>query len=194
MNLAEQRAFDVLTPLILGDGPTEITQDMASRLSLFCAIMFSMIDRDALATSAVSQEERSFIYDRQAPPEGWQIFLGKHNASDWSYRFLHHGASVALKELPAAHGAPFNYQICTVGLGKMVLQVSSGVEWARIEDPVGYACASGLTLINPYTAPINISRLPLLTSNDLFAVANGRIEAGIAHTRRRLRGIPNPFG
>lgn len=170
MNIAEQDAFKYITSLIeQGSGAYDIQAQKV--ISLYLAIFFSIADREHLPTSGIGQPERAYIYRYKDIPRDWYFFLGRSENNDWQYRFRHHGGHIKM----ATEGLNFefrNYQICTAGVGKLIMHSITSDGVTSLRDPIVYARAHGLALIHPYTNEVNMKFLPSLTSEQITLIAD----------------------
>ena len=162
IRLGEEAAFDLISAWILGE-PVDLDADQQSRVSLIASTIFTMVDLDDLDTSAVIQADRSSIFDTKAPPPTWHIFVGRIDASDWEFRFRHHGSKIL-------GDPPGHVHISTVGIGKFLLHlVDTDGPWSR--SPDGYAQEMGLARLNSGHL-IRVTNLPQLKGFEVDRIAD----------------------
>ena len=169
MRTAEEAAFDVITPIILGETPS-LSQDDMEKIALFSGIIFSMADTDHPSTSAVSFEERSFMFRNHKLPPNWFLFMARTNSEYWKLRFYHNGA----KTRPAnstIEPIRCNFHVCTIGMGNMVLHAVSGADDIWINDPQQYTDVHQMVRIGPSVRPVNLADLPILDEFEVSELA-----------------------
>jgi len=143
---SEQRAFALLKPAILGKDYS-FDADSSADLALTLATMAVMIDLTDLETSAISQAERSFIFENRRPPANWFIYIGKTHEEEWLTRYRHHGANLEYVEESKVRKE--SYHVCTVGMGKMIFHVTSVPTRLINIDSIEYAKKFGIGRIFP---------------------------------------------
>ncbi len=170
MNEVEQKAFLVLTPLILGQTAI-LTQENQSDIALFCALLAVMCDLDDVETSGISSTERTLIYETRAVPTNWYVMIGRMISEDWSLRLRHHGASLSGLEVPFVSPDVYNSQVTTVGIGRLLVQVISAQGYKLFRDPFDWPESVGLAPIHPFKREIAWNFVPCLSTKGVENVA-----------------------
>lgn len=186
MNSAEQAAFEVIEPLILGQ-PRSLSVEDINAVNLFCGILFSMIDRDHPPTSSVGQEERTYIYEKRQLPEHWYVLIGRTQSPDWTFRF-HHVGGMGSPRSAVSFPDRCNTQICTVGLGELVLHVMSAQGWHLFPTQAErhqWAFIYGMALTNPEPYPLDWGKLPILSGPHLDRCTSAMAEKAFASSFKK---------
>ncbi|XAP76760.1 hypothetical protein ABC955_09140 [Citromicrobium bathyomarinum] len=181
MNRVEHPALDILEPLILGENRILRVDDL-ERVSAFCGIFFSMLDRDHLPTSAIGQAERSYIYEHRQLPENWCVLIGRHQSPKWHFRFHHIGA-VGSREINIPPPKSPNVQICTVGIGQLILHAMSAQGWQPLPSAqrrAAWANSFGMALIHPDPYEIDWANMPVLPTDHIERCASAVAQRSFA--------------
>jgi hypothetical protein len=170
MRIAEEAAFDVITPLILGD-TSVLSQEALEKVALFSGIIFSMADTDHPPTSAVSFEERNFVFRNRRLPQNWFVFMARTNSDYWRIRFYHIGAKAG--PVGSSFGrARCNFHVCTIGMGALLLHAVSGPNDAWISDPKRYAELHKIARVSPNADSCDMADIPILDESEILELAN----------------------
>lgn len=175
MKTAEEAAFEIAQPLILGQWDSSLTLEAQERLALLAAIITTVADLDDPPTAAISQAERSWIFENKSLPEGWSAFVGRVQSDQWTTRWLHWG--LALSDTPPlVEPAPCNTQWTTIAMGQLLLQVVSFRPPLQLHAGA-HAAKLGLAAIHPTSQNLDLANLPIhddasasRAAHDLFDV------------------------
>lgn len=169
MRIAEEEAIGILHPLILGNSRI-LSQEDCEKIELFCSIIFTMVDLDDPKMSGVSQSERSYIYNNRKAPDSWTLMIGRVDADDWTLRFRHHGLGTAVRGHPLP--ATPNAQVCTIGIGHLLLHCASFSRNAFLNSSELYSASCRMSLIKPFRSELNSREFPSLDAKSAANVAD----------------------
>jgi len=165
---AEEKVFPALQELVTGETP-QLTAEQSDDLALLACTIFTMIDLTDRESSAISQAERSHIYNERSPPRDWHLYIGRANSLAWHMRYRHH-AAVSLPQGAFPSGEKSNVQVSTATIGKLLLHVVSCQDRPVIANSPGYANILGLAELGS-GKPIDVAGLPELDAKRIDNVA-----------------------
>lgn len=169
LSLAESKGFEVAEALIRGS-TARLDVDAQKRIALLAATMFVMVDLDDKRTSAVTQFERTYIFQNKIAPPNWHLFIGRTNCQQWRLRFRHHGLSTVMSE-NLKNFRRHDTQISTIGMGNLLLHVVSSSSSNIVIDAEKYAEDRKILCI-PINGIIDFSKMALLDSRQSDRVAD----------------------
>lgn len=172
MRLVEEKAYGILSNLALNQETIISGTDLVS-LTAFLANFFAVVDQDDKNYAAVSQAERTYIFENQKPPPNWRFFVARV-ASTHTLWFRHHGLKVGTMTdgifLPCDY---VNVQICTSIFGNLLVHVISApnniLDLLLPEGEMSYAKVMRILPLNDF---VNLLDVPILTSQDVYVVAD----------------------
>lgn len=164
----------ILTPFIQGSW-VNLTPQMGARISLWLAMTTCVIGEYYDNPQGTTQPDRSFVFERQAVPANWTVFVGRASGATDIY---HANAVTRLTStVPDENGTyPVSIlNVTTIVLGQLLLQ-SIQVPLAELRPPEVYAQHGGLYQIHPWlNGQIDWRHLPHITfmSDEFGAVMFG---------------------
>ncbi len=174
MNDIEKRSFVFIEPMIAG---LNVLLDSSAQQALasFCAIFFSVADREHVPTSGIGQKERTYVFENRKPPTTWNLFIGRTNSNDWRFRFKHHGMTIG----SSTSGIPIppknNSQVCTAGFGGLLFHAISNGNFNIIGNVSEYERLFGLGSISPISDNFNFHDLPVHDTESSNKVSDGLV-------------------
>lgn len=83
---------------LIDDEPVEISADAivdVVRWITNATILGELLDP---ISSGIPASDAAHFYKHRLPPPGWEIFIGRHSASEWQDRYLHTGTNVGYRD------------------------------------------------------------------------------------------------
>lgn len=168
MGKIEEALKPSLRSLVLGDARV-VPQDVQHLLAVW-AIKTAMVAEHLFADEAfVSQEDRTFLMERQTPPPGWFVWIGAHTSDEWIEKFHHEAGSIGPPEGPGA--TTHKVQSLALGIGCLFVYVI-GTTAKTLSFPNDDPTRSAIIPIWPlYEAQLAWPRRFLLDTNSANAVS-----------------------
>ncbi len=163
----EEKAFEALTPLIMGVGGVFPESSLLS-VATMAAAMTAVIETDNLRTMAMSQGDRDYIRRNLAPKDEWGVFIGKTHEEVFGqsigmYHAGNHGTAYTAVGYGKVKGAT-----TTLQMGQVVLQVCDLMIPATVEFEK-YAKRHGVHQIWPPRGDLDWASLRSMTAAQVFA-------------------------
>lgn len=174
IRVAEEAAFPIITPFILGEKEGKMTRKDQDQVALMIAIMTVMADVDDPPTSGITQEERSFLFQERRPHPYWRLFIGRVSSEEWITRMRHQGGKITLYKGSDICALPEYMQVTTLGMGRFFFHALSGPDFWR-PSLINYAAKFGIAPIFPAFTEINWASLPVLDTDRMMALSNAMI-------------------
>jgi hypothetical protein len=122
MSRIEEKAKDILTPLILGQ-PVIIDKESQLTIAKWAVLKTIIGEYTDPPTQAIPKEDRKVFMQTEIPPNGWKVFIARYSGKEWKHRYFHMGSRMLNKATlsPVPLQGKMNVQFSIFALENLVI-------------------------------------------------------------------------
>lgn len=129
MSQRENDVKSILGPLIKAQ-PLVLDIDTQRQLASWIAMKIMIQESDNTPDIVSSYEDRVCVRDFGRPPNGWLIFIGQHNQSEWNTKWQRYASTLVTSDVDGEEFRDVdklakNIQMITFGFGRLIVNAFS---------------------------------------------------------------------
>jgi len=176
MSRLETATKPTLRPLMLGEAQ-HLDRRNQTTLATWACMKNMVAEVSSPETRATYASDLLRMYTKQLPPTRAIVWIGSHEGSLWTTRYVHRGMRISQGPVQPGGEAPLNGQATTFAVGPVIFHVLTlpdgfAYDGAIPQGPI----AARIRQIYPSTSPFDWPFGPALTDSDAFDLGDKMTE------------------
>ena len=176
MSRLETATKPTLRPLMLGEAQ-HLDRRNQTTLATWACMKNMVAEFSSPETRATYASDLLRMYTKQLPPTRAIVWIGSHEGSLWTTRYVHRGMRISQGPVQPGGEAPLNGQATTFAVGPVIFHLLTlpdgfAYDGAIPQGPI----AARIRQIYPSTSPFDWPFGPALTDSDAFDLGDKMTE------------------
>jgi hypothetical protein len=176
MSRLESATKPILRPLMLGEAQHLNRRDQTT-LATWACLKNMVAEFSDPTTRATDAADLTRMYTRQLPPTQAIVWIGKHQGTLWTTRYVHRGMRISHGPVQPGSDPPLNGQATTFAVGTVIFHLLTLPDGFAYGPPIPDGpIATRIRQIYPSTPPFDWPFKLALTDTDAFDLGDKMTE------------------